>query len=29
MKADGADKAMFAKYEVDYSLARSNEILTK
>ncbi len=29
MKADGPDKAMFAKYEVDYSLARSNEILTK
>ena len=29
MKADGTDKALFAKYEVDYSLARSNEILTK
>jgi polar amino acid transport system substrate-binding protein len=29
MKADGTDKALFAKYEVDYSLARNNEILTK
>jgi polar amino acid transport system substrate-binding protein len=29
MKADGIDKALFAKYEVDYSLARINEILTK
>jgi polar amino acid transport system substrate-binding protein len=29
MKADGTDKALFAKYNVDYALARSNEILTK
>ena len=29
MKAEGTDKALFAKYEVDYSLARTNEILTK
>jgi polar amino acid transport system substrate-binding protein len=29
MKAEGTDKALFEKYGVDYSLAHSNEILTK
>jgi len=29
MKADGSDKVLFKKYNVDYALARTNEILTK
>jgi polar amino acid transport system substrate-binding protein len=29
LKADGTDKALFAKYNVDYALARPNELLTR
>jgi polar amino acid transport system substrate-binding protein len=29
LKAEGTDKALFAKYNVDYALARPNEILTR